>query len=147
MGVVLLAGDALEDEVDFVCDAEVFVLLVVVLAVGDGVGRLALDGALDLVLLLIFSVLAFNLLLEALKLLEIIIPLALKLLKGQLNLSFLHFLLQNESINLIVISQLIPFQDLVLSMQTFIEDRFELRVSFQLVQQIINTSHRVLSLI
>ena len=82
LGVVLLACDALEDEVNFVRNAEVFVLLVVVLAVGDRVGGLALDSALYLLLLLIFLLLLFDLLFEVLELLEVITFLGLKLLKG-----------------------------------------------------------------
>ena len=124
LGVCFLTCNALEDKIDVVCDTKFPVLLVVVLLVCFRLRCFAFDSTSNFFFLCFRCLLCFDLLFKLCKVFIIIDLISLKIFR-LLKCPFLHLFLENKAIDLIIISLLISFQDLILSMQAFIENSFK----------------------
>lgn len=135
---VLFAGDLFQDQIDLLIDTKFLVFSVEVLLVLFRVFLLTLDNATHLYLVFLFSinrVLGLDPCFELLNLLEIILV--------HFSLGLLHLILQNEVVDLAVVSLNFFFLHLVLCMQALIDDGLDLGSDVQVAQNFINRTNQI----
>ena len=138
VAVVFLTSDSLKDQVDFFLNSKFFVLLLIVTSISLWLILLSLDlsAKVDLVILIgIDLILLLDTFLEILQLIKVTF--------FRLGSCLSHFLLENNRIDLGLISLLLLLLDLVLRMQALVNNRLQNWFNIKAAQNFIKGSREL----